>query len=78
MLFVCMYVCCMYVCACMYVYTSAGTAAAPVVSALLLSSAAHSASAPLLCMCIEYIGVVSMYIQYNCVYYCDENGIKRQ
>jgi hypothetical protein len=23
------------------------------------------------CICIEYIGVVSVYIQYNCVYYCD-------
>jgi hypothetical protein len=22
-------------------------------------------------LCIEYIGVVSVYIQYNCVYYCD-------
>jgi hypothetical protein len=29
--------------------------------------------APLYVMiiCIEYIGVVSVYIQYNCVYYCD-------
>jgi hypothetical protein len=56
---VCVCVCvCVYVCVCQI-----GANGAPKDEPLIILQGQ--------CMCIEYIGVFSVYNQYNCVYYCD-------
>jgi hypothetical protein len=39
------------------------------------SVVAGVANAVVIQVCIMYIGVVSVYMQYNCVYYCDTYGV---